>query len=237
MDILDHTTSFESATLGFLARDAVPTGDWDLSAMTATVMAFTALEAFVNEVGQLAATELVRAARHHEAEPPKLRELEFALRIARENRASTCYQYDIAREVLDGSPPDPGQGARQDLGTLTKLRNALVHMQSTQVDIYIEPPTSEDDFIQTISSRHPQPRFMTALAERQLLSGADDTTSWTNNICTGRLANWACDTVEQVAHELVASTPEETNFREQLESHSLGGTITRKRNPSRFGLG
>ena len=44
------------------------------------------------------------------------------------------------------------------------------------------------------------------------------------------------NTIEKAASDLVERTPEESGFREQLESYSLGGTLFRERDPSRFGL-
>lgn len=238
MNVLDHSISFESELLRTLARDATKSSS-GFGAITAAIMAFAAIEAFMNEVGQLAQTELRRNSDPYAEEyPQQLKDLALALKVARENKASTTYQYDLAREILEGHPPERSGGSRQDLDTLRKLRNALVHMQSPEVEIYLQPPEEEnaEGDVGTIVSRHEQPKFMRALESKGLLDYAGDDTQWSNLICTTKLADWVCDTVEQAAHELVERAPEDTEFRTQLEGYSLGGTLTRARNPSRFGL-
>lgn len=138
-DVIGLNTTFDSPLIQFLARQAAErcTGDGDYDAIAAVILSYSALEAFLNELTQLASTllredELQLAALGECAcpQPTPIRELGLAMSVAQEQRASTTYRYDLAWQVLSGVEIDRGKGARQDLATLTGLRNDLAHAKS-----------------------------------------------------------------------------------------------------------
>jgi hypothetical protein len=60
-----------------------------------------------------------------------------------------------------------------------------------------------------------------------LLADGDETQPWIHLVSTARLASWACDTVEQLAADLISHAPEGSTFRNRLQEQSLSGTIER----------
>jgi hypothetical protein len=242
---LSLNTTFDSPLLHALGRQAANrcNGGGDFDALSAVILVHSALEGFLNEVAQLAQT-LVRSQQASEDAPTllrgevspvddRLRTLALALRVAQDQRASLEYRYDLTWQILSGAPIDRGAGARQSLVVLTKLRNALVHASSSQTQLYLndDPASAPDGFngiwLGMVEERHQHPKFVAALRSMNLLADGDETQPWIHLVSTARLASWACDTVEQLAADLISHAPEGSTFRNRLQEQSLSGTIER----------
>jgi hypothetical protein len=225
-------TTFDSSLIQSLARAAAQrcTGGGDFDAIGAVILTYTAFEAFLNEVSQLAQT-LVRehASGETDVQDSILERLALVLRVAQDHNASASYRYDLALKVM-GASIDPGQGARQSLSTLIKLRNDLVHAKSEETEIYLRPDPQDADSLGRVVQRHKHPRYFQFLEDKGVLANGNEDHRWIYRICSRDVADWACNTVEELAADLVAHAPTPSKFQERLEKHSLGGTIERAKN-------
>jgi hypothetical protein len=246
-ECLTLNTTFDSPLLHMLALAAAKRcADGDVfDALTAVILSYSAFEGFLNEMAQLAQT-LVRGRQIEDAGghpllwaddtsiAPNIQALALALRVAQDQRASVEYRYDLSWEILSGAPIERGEGSRQNLGVLGKLRNALVHVKSEETQIYVDPDPSSapDDFkgvwLGMVTERHQEPPFLRALESQRLLATGDHRQPWIHRVCTRNIADWACMTVEQLAANVVALIPAESAFRQRLQEQSLSGTIDRR---------
>ena len=244
---LTLNTTFDSPLLHMLAVAAAKRcadgGVFD--ALAAVMPSYSAFEAFLNEMAQLAQT-LVRGRQIEDAGghpllwvddtsiAPNIQALALALRVAQDQRASVDYRYDLSWEILSGATIERGEGARQNLGVLGKLRNAIVHVQSEETQLYVNPDPSSapEDFkgvwLGMVEERHEEPAFLRALESQKLLSPGDHRQPWIHRVCTQAVADWACMTVEHLAANVVALVPVESAFRQRLQARSLSGTIERR---------
>ena len=88
-------------------------------AVVAVIFAVVAMEAFINELAEIASQE--RPAPH----PPSIAILANLLTEA--EQGSLEPKFSIARPVLDGVPYDKGGQPFQDLRLMVALRNQLIH--------------------------------------------------------------------------------------------------------------
>jgi hypothetical protein len=138
--------------------------------------------------------------RRNEPTEPVLERLALAMRVAQDQRASVDYRYDLAWEVLTAAPISRGEGARQSLPTLTKLRNDLVHAKSGEAEIYLHNDPQEAAgfdgiWLGRVTERHKHPSYFRVLESVGLLATGDTGERWLYRVCSSRLAEWACDTV------------------------------------------
>lgn len=220
-----------------LARQAAERCDQSdgTDAIGAVLLAYAALEAFLNELAHLSImtlleSKLPREHSAHVAHPePLLSVLEpFVPKIQAEmNRyASTEDRYDLSWEAFAGTEPSKGQGIRQRLTTLTKIRNAVVHLQSTRTETVFSSLPAAPDLTgpsMAITVQYEQPPFLQSLRGWKLLDG-DESDRWVDRISTRMIADWACSTAQSAASELISKTPARSAFRERLASESLGGS-------------
>lgn len=245
--LIDYHSTFDSGLLQHLAFEAAGRCEgrrFPLDALGAIVLSYSALEAFLNELAQLARTSVFNIGRRgdyaDDAEHADLlRTLAIVLEIAINQRASLTYRFDIAWEVLSGIPPSKGVGARQDLTTLTGVRNSIVHLKAEQAQTYTresEAAAAEfhaefpgGTFLGVAVTRHTErPKWFAALAAKKLLAEGDKDERWVHLVCSAPLARWACAVVEDAAYGLVQRTPEGSEFRKELTQYSLAGRAARR---------
>jgi hypothetical protein len=240
--ILGLNTTFDSSLFQTLARASADRcrGGGNFDALSAIILSYAALEAFVNELSQLARTLVRERDLKLETDetvptlPEFLETLSLVLRVAEDRWASVEYRYDLAWEVVCRTKVEPGVGARQSLGVMTKLRNDLVHAKSGETELYLHQDAEEaksfDGFwLGSVRERHEHPRYLRFLDDRRLLNPGTEHGPWLHRICSRAVADWACETAEQLACNLVELTPIGSSFRERLELYSLAGTSKRRR--------
>jgi hypothetical protein len=198
------------------------------------VLAFTALEALLNEL-RTAVGILVRGferndvAATNEIPESAVRVLRsFHGTISAPNYAfeSIETRYDDAFNAFSGSSVNRGSGSRQALGVLATLRNALVHLESQEIPITADsakgrPPSFPESgtWQGLIEYSHLyQPPFMCSLENWRLVERRENR-AWTDRVRNQRVAAWACDTVERSAQELTSKFP--ALLRNELAGGSL----------------
>jgi hypothetical protein len=247
---LGLNTTFDSALIHALARQAAERciGAGNFDALASVILAYTAFEAFLNEFAQLPQTLLCEQTRQQrqsqsdagDPHQPILERLALAMRVAQETRTSVEYRYDLAWEILTGARIARGEGARQMLSALTKLRNDLVHAKSGESEILLRVDPEEavqfnGIWLGRVVERHQHPGYFKVLRDKCLLADGDETAPWIDLVCTRNIAYWACDTVEELAAQLLACAPTPSEFHQRLESYSLGGNTARKRSAALSG--
>jgi hypothetical protein len=235
-------TTFDSSLIQSLARasaDRCTGKGGDFDAIAAVILTYSAFEAFLNEVTQLAQTLLrEQALKLDDAEPSStsnalLDRVALAMRVAQDRWASVEYRYDLAWEILDGAEIKRGEGARQSLSVLTKLRNDLVHAKSqeTSLEMRNDPEDAakfDGIWLGRVVELHKHPSYFRFLKATGVLAPGNEEQRWLFRICSRKTAEWACQTVEQLAAELVAAAPDGSRFKQRLGDQSLGGTLVRR---------
>lgn len=234
-------TTFDSALIQSLARASAGrcTGRGDFDAIAAVILTYSALEAFLNEVAQLAQTLLrEQALSLADADPsskpdPVLERLGLVMRVAQDQRAAVEYRYDLAWEILAGSEVKRGEGARQSLSILTKLRNDLVHAKSeeTSLEMRNDPEDAakfDGIWLGRVVELHKHPSYFRFLESKGVLAPGNEEQRWLYRICSQKTAEWACQTVEQLAADVVAVAPDASGFKQRLGDQTLGGMLVRR---------
>lgn len=158
--------TFQSALYLTLAREAEERCEpvWAGDALVSIVMAFMAIEAFINEFGRVAAVlsaqdekiaqykgmvdgtvrgasgpeefgALARYVAAHSRDPEPAVVKTVAEGLAGQEMTPTEERYDLMLEMLGARPGFKGREPRQSLKCLTKVRNYLVHCPSVETSI------------------------------------------------------------------------------------------------------
>jgi hypothetical protein len=242
--ILGLNMTFDSALFHALALAAAERcdGKGNFDALAAVILAYTSLESFLNEVAQLPRTlldeETRQDARYRQigvADPhrPVLERLALEMRDAQDQRASVEERYDLAWKVLTGTAIAKGENHRQLLTMLTKLRNDLVHKKSDESEIVLRSDPDESAnfdgiWLGKVVQQHKCPQYFQFFKDKGLLAEGDNTTPWLYRVCTRGIAEWACETVQHLADDLVDHSPERSEFRDRLEKNSLARKSSRQ---------
>lgn len=243
--ILGLNTTFDSALFHALALAAAERcdGKGNFDALAAVILAYTSLESFLNEVAQLPRTlldeETRQDARYRQidvADPhrPVLERLALAMRVAQDQHASVEYRYDLAWKVLSGKEIEKGKKPRQSLTTLTKLRNDLVHKKSDESEIVLRSDPDDGTLLGKVEANYEDkdqkyyPKYFQFFKDKGLLAEGDNTTPWLYRVCTRGVAEWACETVQHLADDLMDHSPERSEFRDRLEKNSLARKSSRQ---------
>ncbi len=228
---IQFNCNFESPLLQTLAKESASrcTGkNGDFDTITSIIMSYTALEAFINEIYQLVELYIIDPdlkSKILPADESIIKNLFILLKVSVDNRASVLYKYDLIYEFLTGNVIDKGSGNRQELEFLPKIRNELVHMKLKKSEIYIDSDTKPKKFdgfwLGQVKEKHTLPKFMKALQSKGVLSNVTDEYRWTLQICTSKVANWVCNTVDQAAVNLANAFPNESELKKHLFAESL----------------
>ena len=109
-----------------IAQKDVPQNAYDQrEAIVAIVFSALTLEAFINEVGALAAA----VPSSDRCDPPVFDKLGEVLVNEEESRDSTLDKFLLAKQILSGSSYDKSRMPYQSFKTLIDLRNALAHIK------------------------------------------------------------------------------------------------------------
>lgn len=198
---MNESNTYQSALFITLALDAEARCEpgWTPDAVTSVVMAFMAMEAFVNEVASVATVltkqdEKIRlwqqvsdgtgpamtakeraelyeyvSGRSREVDPAPTRAI--AIAFAAKKPRSTVDRYDLIVASLCASPSAQARAPRQALEYLRQVRNYLVHRQSdeTAMELTGGGPMPDGWDLGTVVEQHPVPQFAQYLQQCKLI--------------------------------------------------------------------
>jgi hypothetical protein len=150
------------------------------AALVSIVFSVIALEAFLNEVTDVASDYSM-----YPLEPPTTAAFFEQMRDAEKSRISIESRFSFSNLVLAGKPVDRGAQPYQDFSLLVGLRNDLVHLKpSENVDIKISPEEIHKNLFRKFRAKN---ILATDLIESPF-------TPWTQLIATKAVAEWSCRT-------------------------------------------
>jgi hypothetical protein len=164
------------------ARRSVDCAD---DALVAILFAAAAIEALIFDVGQVARLPII------DADSKVFATLSSVLEELESSKASILVKIQMYFQILSGESLQKGEQPFQDLVLLIELRNELVHHKPEEiysaVDVHIR--------------RGKSGKFLTRLQSRGLVRYDEKQfpDRWTRIIATRVVANWACETVLDVA--------------------------------------
>jgi hypothetical protein len=189
-----RATFYSSLTLFDLACKAYRQSKADPSqAIVALVFAAITIEAFLNDMVEVASSPL-----WEEQRPKEVEAFASVLSDLEQQRAQIGLKIQMAHYIFEGRQIDKGGLPYQSFDLLVKLRNALIHYKPEKLD----EPSSED-------GRFEAHRFVKRLAERGAIRwpkpGA--TPHWPAIISDPGVARWACNVAVQMIEYLVDLVP------------------------------
>jgi hypothetical protein len=159
------------------------------------VFAAAAVEAFINEVGELARMEQPN---YLPPEPPQVVAFGGVLEELEDTHASVLNKFSIGRFVLSGTPFDRGCRLYQDFALLFDVRNAIMHMKP-----FHEWSRGEQGDIVTHTHK-----IVARLEAKNLVAQCDLTsTPWAQQISTPGVAQWALNTAIAVMNSACDAMP------------------------------
>ena len=168
--------------------------------LVAIVFAAAAAEAFINELGILAA-QLVEPRPPADPEPETIQTMASLLKEVESSRGSTELKFLVAKSSLSGQPYEKGCNPYQDFSCLMDLRNSLIHLKFDRIEM--NHPTSF-----TLQ----KPSVVKRLRAKNILSIPDNNsemiTSWIEDVSTLKTARWACRACSEIVLDLCKSIPE-----------------------------
>lgn len=168
-------------------------------ALVAIVFSAAALEAFLNESGELA---LQSTDSPLESVPLALRNVGIAMAQAEDGRGSPQLKYLVGRTILEQQPIDKGQSSYQHLDLLFKIRNEIVHLKPK------EKPYHDEQTGLYMHSSNPIVERLRALRILREFPDPNTSAAFLVLIATRRAAQWACLTVAKVVRSFVGVVPQ-----------------------------
>ena len=157
-------------------------------ALTSIVFSVVSLEAFLNEVADIAL--------EFYADPAISLFVDFMV-DAEKSRASLESKFVLSRWILAGQKFDRGSQPYQDFALLLGLRNDLVHFKATEaVALHLRPEEIHEKLINKFRSKN--------ILSDELFPA----TPWTYLIETKAVAGWACKTDSRMAVEFYEKMPQ-----------------------------
>jgi hypothetical protein len=165
-----------------------------VSAFTSIVFSVLAVEAFLNEVIELAAKSV-----HKPMEPESVIVFTRIMEDLERSRASLLSRLAMSHWILSGKSVDRGSSPFQDFSVLVGLRNDLVHFKPNE-DIPVE--TGKQDPEKVHENR------LKALKSKNILADLPaGKASWTFYIGTKAVADWSCNTAYQIVGDFCSKAP------------------------------
>lgn len=170
-----------------------------MEALTVIVFSATALEAFINELADLAAQPLFR-------DPPEPCFVAFAglVEELEKSRASIMSKFWFGKWALTAAPYDKGAQPYQDFALLIELRNTLIHSRSLdKLDYH-----AGVGFVRTTEAE--LPAVITKLASKHVLAElpGQSAVTWTTLVTTKATARWACNAASAMALSFLEMIPQ-----------------------------
>ena len=156
--------SFSSKSFLWMARKAYErSNDQGLEAIVAVIMSVVAVEAFVNELGELAVSPPQMGEKKTETDREKVVALGSVLQDLEEQSVSTRTKLQVAHHLLTGKALDKGAMPYQDLDLLARIRNELVHKKA---EVLVLHPSGK-----TLGDHHP---LIIRLAQRGVIEAPSE---------------------------------------------------------------
>jgi hypothetical protein len=174
------------------------------SALVSVVFSVIALEAFVNEMTELA---------QNFTSPQPTEVKVFAQMMGGADRASIEFRLQLAHWILTGRIMDKGSQPFQDFALLISLRNDLVHTRPN------------DLFTCGISTNEEVHKRLVSKFKSKHILAVEPSGSWTHLVQTRAVAEWSAQTVAAVVAEICSGTSQSdlqtilTGINQQFQSY------------------
>ncbi len=167
-------------------------------ALTAIIYSAATLEAFINEVADIASHDI---AQPNLSNPPSVAMFAEALKEVERSRGSIKLKFWMTKWVFSGEPYDTGAEPYQDFSLLVDLRNELLHMDA-------------ESYAATggVTGYRP-PAVIESLRSKNILAVGGASPGWMSLLMTVAAARWACNTVTRMVHSILEVLPEDSHFR------------------------
>lgn len=163
-------------------------------AVVAIVFAAFSLEAFINELVDLADNPVL-------SDSPAMRSFVALVKEVEELQGSVKLKYMLAKVAFTGTPFNKGESPFQDFVQLFKLRDMLVHYK---------PEDKYHIDSEGKSETHSYPKIILALRSKNILAQARNHTieKWLTLISTRACAYWACNATCEMIQLILNALPE-----------------------------
>jgi len=168
----------------------------DSKALVAIVFSVVALEAFINEMAEMASGAMPKA----ETEPQKIATFAEILKYVGDSRGSLEMKYNLAKWVCTGQFYEKDAKPYRDFADLIATRNALIHYK------VLDKITFAEDG----SASMAEPKILKRLESKGILTDipARLNVAWIERVGTPETARWACETAAAMVQSTIASLPE-----------------------------
>jgi hypothetical protein len=164
-------------------------------ALTSVVFSVLTVEAFLNEV-----TELAADSRHSALEPESVIAFARLMDDLERSRASLLSRLALSHWLLTGKSVDRSSSPFQDFASLVGLRNDLVHFKPNE------------DFDTEMRSVNPETihenRLKRLRSQNILADFSAGKTSWTFYVATKAVADWSCRIASDTLLDFGAKVPD-----------------------------
>ena len=172
------------------------------------VFAAAAGEAFINEIGELAAQSSGLLSELG-PEPAQVQNLARLLSEVEDARGTTNLKFLLGKLALTGKTFDKGANPYQDFAILIDLRNSLMHLKFDRI---------ESVKINEVCVHHPG--MINNLRSKNVLAQFEDDrnaiASWLLRVSTPAVARWACNATAGIVKDVVESIPD-SELRRQAD--------------------
>lgn len=177
------------------------------AALVSLVFAVISLEAFINEMVELAKLCVIsERACVADGRIPKSPEPEVVavfydlMTDAEKAHTSLESKLILANWLLTGKRLDTGAQPYQDLGVLIKVRNQIVHFEPNEI-------FTEAEVTPEMLAHSQNPAIKRLQSKKVLADNVVGLTSWNAWIETKAMATWACDVTRRVVVDFISKTP------------------------------
>ena len=163
------------------------------------VFAAATAEAFINEIGELAAQP---RSQYPEVGPESEQVVNLArlLSEVEDAHGTTNMKYLLGKLALTGKTFNKGQNPYQDFALLMDLRNSLMHLKFDRI---------ESIKLGEVKVHHPS--VVAKLQSRNVLAEFENEVtmaSWVLRVSTPATARWACNATARIIKDIVESIPD-----------------------------
>lgn len=165
-------------------------------AIISILMSAAALEAYINELGELA----LMISTAEELTESNIKQLANVLSELENTNESTRLKIQFAKYILTGQLYDKGKLPYQDLDLLFKLRNSILHLKPSN-------DLKKDNIIKSLESK-------------KVLDIKNDGVimSWLSKISTKAVARWSINAVINIAEDIKQSINDSTISNVDIKS-------------------
>jgi len=175
-----------------------------LDALVSVVFSVIALEAFINDLGALAAIS-------PQLRGPSTLILADIIEEIEADRGSIQSKMFLAKSILSGTPYDKGAQPYQDFSLLVALRNELVHVRDLD-GVTVSYSSSEGWQLESSS------RMADKFRSRNIIAEIAGFPPPIHLFTTRAVAEWACNTTVKMVHSILISINDDDELKEMTDS-------------------